>query len=162
MARTDALAVEGIDRAIERAHACVEAGADMIFPEAVTELPTYKMFKQAVKVPILANVTEFGHAPLYTLDDLDSARVDIVLYCCSAYRAMNAAALNTYEAILRDGSQKNVLDSMQTRTDMYEYLDYYSYEKKLDQLFASSRGPKLDLEATDTRSLQAVERFDHG
>jgi methylisocitrate lyase len=139
MARTDALAVEGIGRAIDRAHACVEAGADMIFPEAVTELPMYEMFKEAVQVPILANVTEFGHAPLYTRDELGSVGVDIVLYCCSAYRAMNAAALNTYEAILRDGTQKNVLNTMQTRADMYRYLDYYSYEQKLDRLFAYAK-----------------------
>jgi methylisocitrate lyase len=139
MARTDALAVEGIDRAIDRARACVEAGADMIFPEAMTELPMYKKFKEAVKVPILANITEFGHTPLYTRDELGSVGVDIVLYCCSAYRAMNAAALNTYQAIRRDGTQKNVLDTMQTRADLYKYLDYYSYEQKLDQLFASSK-----------------------
>jgi methylisocitrate lyase len=139
MARTDALAVEGIDSAIDRARACVEAGADMIFPEAMTELPMYKKFKEAVKVPILANITEFGHTPLYTRDELGSVGVDIVLYCCSAYRAMNAAALNTYQAIRRDGTQKNVLDTMQTRADLYKYLDYYSYEQKLDQLFASSK-----------------------
>ena len=138
MARTDALAVEGIDRAIDRARACVEAGADMIFPEAMTELPMYKKFKEAVEVPILANITEFGHTPLYSRDELGSVGVDIVLYCCSAYRAMNAAALNTFQAIRRDGTQKNVLDTMQTRADLYKYLDYYSYEQKLDQLFASS------------------------
>jgi methylisocitrate lyase len=142
MARTDALAEEGIDRAIDRARACVEAGADMIFPEAMTELPMYKKFKEAVKVPILANITEFGHTPLYTRDELGSVGVDIVLYCCSAYRAMNAAALNTYQAIRRDGTQKNVLDTMQTRADLYKYLDYYSYEQKLDQLFASSKETK--------------------
>jgi methylisocitrate lyase len=142
MARTDALAVEGIDRAIDRARACVEAGADMVFPEAMTELPMYKKFKEAVKVPILANITEFGHTPLYTRDELGSVGVDIVLYCCSAYRAMNAAALNTYQAIRRDGTQKNVLDTMQTRADLYKYLDYYSYEQKLDQLFASSKETK--------------------
>jgi methylisocitrate lyase len=142
MARTDALAVEGIERAIERALACVEAGADMIFPEAMTELPMYRKFKDAVKVPILANITEFGHTPLYTKDELGSVGVDIVLYCCSAYRAMNAAALNTYEAIRRDGTQKNVVSTMQTRADLYKYLDYYSYEQKLDQLFASSKENK--------------------
>jgi methylisocitrate lyase len=142
MARTDALAVEGIDRAIDRARACVEAGADMIFPEAMTELPMYQKFKEAVKVPILANITEFGHTPLYTRDELGSVGVDIVLYCCSAYRAMNAAALNTYQAIRRDGTQKNVLDTMQSRADLYKYLDYYSYEQKLDQLFASSKESK--------------------
>ena len=136
MARTDALAVEGIDAAIERSLACVEAGADMIFPEAMTELSMYKKFKDAVKVPILANITEFGHTPLYTTAELGSVGVDIVLYCCSAYRAMNAAALNTYQAIRRDGTQKNVLDTMQTRADLYKYLNYHAYEEKLDSLFA--------------------------
>ncbi len=139
MARTDSLAVEGLDRAIERACACVEAGADMVFPEAMTELSMYRRFKDAVKVPILANITEFGHTPLYTRDELASAGVDIVLYCCSAYRAMNAAALRTYEAIRRDGTQKNVLDIMQTRADLYKYLDYHSYERKLDELFGKLR-----------------------
>jgi methylisocitrate lyase len=138
MARTDALAVEGIERAIERAVACVEAGADMIFPEAMTDLAMYKKFKQAVKVPILANITEFGHTPLYTRDELGGAGVDIVLFCCSAYRAMNAAALKTYEAIRKDGTQKGVLSQMQTREDLYRYLNYHSYEKKLDELFAGS------------------------
>jgi methylisocitrate lyase len=135
MARTDSLAVEGLDRAIERALACVEAGADMIFPEAMTELSMYRRFKDAVKVPILANITEFGQTPLYTRDELGSVGVDIVLYCCSAYRAMNAAALKTYEAIRRDGTQKNVVDTMQTRADLYKYLDYHRYESKLDELF---------------------------
>jgi methylisocitrate lyase len=135
MARTDSLAVEGLERAIERALACVDAGADMIFPEAVTELSMYGRFKDAVKVPILANITEFGHTPLYTRDELASEGVDIVLYCCSAYRAMNAAAVKTYEAIRRDGTQQNVLDIMQTRADLYKYLDYHRYESKLDELF---------------------------
>ncbi|MFO1468526.1 MAG: methylisocitrate lyase [Steroidobacteraceae bacterium] len=139
MARTDALAVEGIDAAIERAIACVEAGADMIFPEAMTELSMYRKFKDAVKVPILANITEFGHTPLYSTAELGSVGVDIVLYCCSAYRAMNAAALNTYQAIRRDGTQKNVLDTMQTRADLYKYLDYHAYEDKLNNLFAKGR-----------------------
>ena len=139
MARTDALAVEGIDKAIERAVACVEAGADMVFPEAMTELPMYRKFKDAVKVPILANITEFGHTPLFTTPELGSVGVDIVLYCCSAYRAMNAAALNTYQAIRRDGTQKNVLDTMQTRADLYKYLNYHSYEDKLDSLFAKGK-----------------------
>jgi len=138
MARTDALAVEGIERAIERAVACVEAGADMIFPEAMTDLAMYRKFKQAVKVPILANITEFGHTPLYTRDELGGAGVDIVLFCCSAYRAMNAAALKTYEAIRKEGTQKGVLAQMQTREDLYRYLNYHSYEKKLDELFAGS------------------------
>jgi len=139
MARTDALAVEGIDAAIERAVACVEAGADMIFPEAMTELPMYRRFKDAVKVPILANITEFGQTPLFTRDELGSVGVDIVLYCCSAYRAMNAAALGVYEAIRRDGTQKNVVDRMQTRADLYKYLDYHAYEAKLDELFAEGK-----------------------
>jgi methylisocitrate lyase len=142
MARTDALAVEGIDKAIERAVACVEAGADMVFPEAMTELPMYRKFKDAVKVPILANITEFGHTPLFTTPELGSVGVDIVLYCCSAYRAMNAAALNTYQAIRRDGTQKNVLETMQTRADLYKYLNYHSYEDKLDSLFAREKSTK--------------------
>ena len=140
MARTDALAVEGIEKAIERAMACVEAGADMIFPEAMTELAMYRRFQEAVKVPILANITEFGHTPLYTRDELATARVDIVLHCCSAYRAMNAAALATYQAIRRDGTQKNVVDRMQTRADLYKYLNYHDYEAKLDELFAEGKG----------------------
>jgi methylisocitrate lyase len=139
MARTDALAVEGIEAAIERAVACVEAGADMIFPEAMTELAMYRRFKDAVKVPILANITEFGQTPLFTRDELGSVGVDIVLYCCSAYRAMNAAALGVYEAIRRDGTQKNVVDRMQTRADLYKYLDYHAYEAKLDELFAEGK-----------------------
>src|ERR1700721_620865 len=139
MARTGAFAVEGIDKAVDRAVACVEAGADMIFPEAITELAMYRRFKDAVKVPILANITEFGQTPLYTRDELATVGVDIVLHCCSAYRAMNAAALNTYQAIRRDGTQKNVLGTMQTRPDLYKYLDYYAYEAKLDQLFAEGK-----------------------
>jgi methylisocitrate lyase len=139
MARTDALAVEGIDRALERAVACVEAGADMIFPEAMTDLAMYRRFKDAVGVPILANITEFGQTPLYTREELGSVGVDVVLYCCSAYRAMNAAALATYEAIRRDGTQRNVLDRMQSRADLYKYLDYHSYEAKLDELFREGK-----------------------
>jgi methylisocitrate lyase len=139
MARTDALAVEGIDKAIERAVACVAAGADMIFPEAMTELAMYRRFKDAVKVPILANITEFGQTPLYTREELAGVGVDIVLHCCSAYRAMNAAALGVYQAIRRDGTQKNVVDRMQTREDLYKYLDYHAYEAKLDQLFAEGK-----------------------
>jgi methylisocitrate lyase len=139
MARTDALAVEGMERALDRAAACVEAGADMVFPEAITELAMYRRFKEAVKVPILANITEFGQTPLYTRDELATVGVDIVLHCCSAYRAMNAAALRTYQAIRRDGTQKNVLDTMQTRADLYKYLDYYAYEAKLDELFAEGK-----------------------
>jgi methylisocitrate lyase len=139
MARTDALAIEGIDRAIERAQACVAAGADMIFPEAIPELSMYRRFKDAVRVPILANITEFGRTPLYSREQLASVGVDIVLYCCSAYRAMNAAALKTYQAIRRDGTQQQVLDSMQTRADLYKYLDYMAYEDKLDRLFAAGK-----------------------
>jgi methylisocitrate lyase len=139
MARTDALATEGLESTIERARACVEAGADMIFPEALTELSMYARFKAAVSVPILANITEFGQTPLYTRAELGSVGVDIVLHCCSAYRAMNAAALATYEAIRRDGTQKNVLSIMQSRADLYRYLDYYAYEEKLDRLFALDR-----------------------
>jgi len=136
MARTDALAVEGIDAAIDRAVAYVEAGADMIFPEAMTELAMYKRFRSAVNVPILANITEFGQTPLYTVDDLRSADVDIALYCCSAYRAMNAAALNVYRTIRREGTQKSVVPLMQTRAELYDFLGYHDYESKLDQLFA--------------------------
>jgi methylisocitrate lyase len=139
MARTDALAVEGLERAIERAVACVEAGADAIFPEAITELSMYRKFADAVKVPILANITEFGATPLFTLEELRSAHVAIVLYPLSAFRAMNAAALKVYNAIRKDGTQKNVVDLMQTRADLYDYLDYHSYEKKLDQLFAEEK-----------------------
>jgi methylisocitrate lyase len=135
MARTDALASEGLERAIARARACVEAGADMVFPEAVSELDQYRRFRQAVQVPILANITEFGRTPLYTREELSSAEVDIVLYCCSAYRAMNAAALATYQAIRRDGTQRGVLSLMQTRDEMYRYLDYEAFEQRLDRLF---------------------------
>ena len=139
MARTDALAIEGLDAAIDRACAYVEAGADMIFPEAMTDLAMYKKFKAAVKVPILANITEFGHTPLYTRDELATVDVDIVLHCCSAYRAMNAAALNVYQAIRRDGTQKNVVNTMQTRADLYDHLGYHAYEQKLDELFAKQK-----------------------
>jgi methylisocitrate lyase len=136
MARTDALAVEGLDAAIERAVACVEAGADMIFPEAITDLSMYKRFADAVKVPILANITEFGSTPLYTIDELRSANVAIALYPLSAFRAMNQAALDVYRTLRRDGTQKAVVDRMQTRADLYEFLGYHAYEEKLDQLFA--------------------------
>jgi methylisocitrate lyase len=140
MARTDALAAEGIGQAIERAVACVEAGADMIFPEAVTELDTYRRFKEAVGVPILANITEFGQTPLYTREELGAVGVDIVLYCCAAYRAMNAAALATLETIRREGSQRAAIGTMQTRADLYKYLGYDAYERKLDELFAMAKG----------------------
>jgi methylisocitrate lyase len=140
MARTDAIAVEGIEPAIERAVACVEAGADMIFPEAIYTLPQYKQFKDAVKVPILANITEFGQTPLFTTQELKSVGVDIVLYCCGAYRAMNKAALNFYETVRRDGTQKAVVPAMQTRAELYDFLGYHAYEEKLDKLFADSKG----------------------
>lgn len=136
MARTDALAVEGLQAAIDRACVCVEAGADMIFPEAVTELAMYQQFSEAVKVPVLANITEFGSTPLYTTEELAANGVSLVLYPLSAFRAMSKAALNVYEAIRRDGTQKNVLDTMQTRAELYDYLDYHAYEQKLDALFA--------------------------
>lgn len=135
MARTDALAVEGLQSAIDRACACVEAGADMIFPEAMTELGMYKQFVDAVKVPVLANITEFGSTPLFTVDELASADVSMVLYPLSAFRAMNQAALNVYQAVKRDGTQKNVLDTMQTRMALYDHLGYHAYEQKLDSLF---------------------------
>lgn len=140
MARTDALAVEGMSSAVERAAACVEAGADMVFPEAMRELPQYTEFKQAVGVPILANITEFGHTPLFTTPELGAAGVDIVLYCCGAYRAMNRAAETVYRALLQDGHQKNVLGLMQTRDELYDYLGYHDFERKLDELFADSVG----------------------
>jgi methylisocitrate lyase len=139
MARTDALAVEGLDRAIERALACVEAGADAIFPEAITELPMYRKFADAVKVPVLANITEFGATPLFTLEELRSAGVAIALYPLSAFRAMNAAALKVYSAIRAEGTQKSVVGLMQTRAELYEVLDYHAYERKLDQLFAKGK-----------------------
>jgi methylisocitrate lyase len=139
MARTDAAAAEGIDSAIERAVAYVEAGADMIFPEAMKTLDDYRRFKAAVKVPILANLTEFGSTPFFTTEELKSANVDIALYCCGAYRAMNAAALNFYETVKRDGTQKAAVATMQSREDLYKYLGYHEYEDKLDALFASKK-----------------------
>ncbi|WP_338927329.1 methylisocitrate lyase (plasmid) [Mycetohabitans endofungorum] len=139
MARTDAAAAEGLDAAIERALAYVEAGADMIFPEAMRTLDDYRRFKAAVKVPILANLTEFGSTPLFTVNDLRDADVDIALYCCGAYRAMNAAALHFYQTVLRDGTQKAVVNTMQTRADLYHYLGYHAYEQKLDALFAANK-----------------------
>ncbi|MGN8088445.1 methylisocitrate lyase [Ralstonia sp. 22086] len=139
MARTDAAASEGIDAAIERAVAYVEAGADMIFPEAMKTLDDYCRFKAAVKVPILANLTEFGSTPLFTTDELRSANVDIALYCCGAYRAMNAAALNFYQTVMRDGTQKAAVETMQSRADLYQYLGYHAYEDKLDALFAAQK-----------------------
>ena len=139
MARTDALAVEGIESAIDRAAACVEAGADMIFPEAVTELSVYRRFADAVRVPILANITEFGLTPLFTVGELAGAGVGIVLYPLSAFRAMNAAALSVYEALRRDGTQKHLVSTMQTRAQLYDFLDYHAYEAKLDELFSNDK-----------------------
>ncbi len=139
IARTDAIAVEGVDAAIERAIKCVEAGADGIFAEAAYDLPTYKRFVDAVKVPVLANITEFGKTPLFTVDELRSADVAMVLYPLSAFRAMNKAAETVYQAIRRDGTQKNVLDLMQTREELYERIGYHDYEQRLDALFSSSR-----------------------
>jgi len=139
MARTDALASEGLDAAIERSAAYIEAGADMIFAEAVTDISMYSRFKQALSVPILANITEFGKTPLFTKDELASAGVDIVLYCCASYRAMNAAALKVYETIRTQGTQRDVVSMMQTRDALYEFLGYREYEEKLDKLFAKAR-----------------------
>ena len=136
MARTDALAVEGLQSAIDRAGACVEAGADMIFPEAITELEMYRQFVDAVNVPVLANITEFGSTPLFTTGQLADVGVSIALYPLSAFRAANAAALKVYQALITDGTQQNVIDLMQTRADLYDYLDYHSYEQKLDTLFS--------------------------
>ena len=136
MARTDAAATEGVDSAIERAVAYVEAGADMIFPEAMATLEDYRRFKQAVKVPILANLTEFGSTPFFTTDELREAGVDIALYCCGAYRAMNKAALNFYETVRREGTQKNIVDTLQTRAELYDFLGYHAYEDQLDRLFS--------------------------
>lgn len=136
MARTDALAKEGLTAAVDRAAAYVQAGADMIFAEAVTDTAMYGEFKKATGVPVLANITEFGQTPLYSKDELAAAGVDMILYCCSAYRAMNAAALSVFQTIREDGSQVKALDTMQTRADLYKFLDYHAYEQKLDQLFA--------------------------
>ncbi len=139
MARTDALAVEGLQAAIDRACACVEAGADMIFPEAITELAMYRRFVDAVRVPVLANITEFGQTPLFTLPELEDAGVALALYPLSAFRAMNSAALNVYRTLRRDGTQKAALDTMQTRAELYEFLGYHAYEAKLDALFAKTK-----------------------
>ncbi|WP_434360128.1 methylisocitrate lyase [Parasalinivibrio latis] len=135
MARTDALAVDGMDAAIERAVACVEAGADMIFPEAMHTLEQYQQFVKAVKVPVLANITEFGQTPLFSCEELAECGVDMVLYPLSAFRAMNLAALNVYQHLLNDGHQRDVVDTMQTRNDLYDFLNYHDYEQKLDALF---------------------------
>lgn len=139
MARTDALAVEGLQSAIDRACACVEAGADMIFPEAMTDLSMYKQFAEAVKVPVLANITEFGSTPLFTVDELADHDVSLVLYPLSAFRAMNQAALKVYQSVREHGTQQQVVDLMQTRNELYDYLDYHAYEQKLDQLFNNEK-----------------------
>ncbi len=139
MARTDALASEGLERAVERAIACAEAGADGIFPEAITDLAMYRRFKDAVKVPVLANITEFGKTPLFTIEELKGAGVDMALYPLSAFRAMNAAALNVYTRLRKEGTQKGAVTSMQTRDDLYKYLGYHDYEQKLDALFEKTK-----------------------
>lgn len=140
MARTDALQAEGLQAAIDRASACVEAGADMIFPEAMTELAQYAAFTQAIKAPILANITEFGATPLFSVEQLRGVGVGLVLYPLSAFRAMSKAALNVYGAIRREGTQQNVIDTMQTRMELYDHLGYHSFEQKLDSLFKESGG----------------------
>ena len=137
MARTDSLAVEGIDAALDRANAYIEAGADALFPEAITDLPTYKKFTDVIKVPVLANITEFGMTPLFTTTELASVGVGIVLYPLSAFRAMNKAAENVYETVRKDGSQKAVLDTMQTREELYQRINYYEYEGALDKLLGN-------------------------
>ncbi len=139
IARTDSLAVEGLDSAVERAVACVEAGADAIFPEAMTELSMYKTFGDAVKVPILANITEFGQTPLFTIDELRSVQVDMALYPLTAFRAMNKAAQLTYETLRRDGSQQAMIPHMQTRKELYDSIGYWDYERKIDALFAKNK-----------------------
>lgn len=139
MARTDAAAVEGVDGAIERACRYTEAGADMIFAEALTELDQYKKFVDAVDAPVLANITEFGKTPLYTIEELRSAGVSLVLYPLSAFRAMSAAALNVYQTLRREGTQRDAVHTMQTRAELYEFLDYHAYERRLDQLLNADR-----------------------
>ncbi|MFF7708457.1 methylisocitrate lyase [Pseudomonas sp. NPDC007930] len=139
MARTDALAVEGLQAALDRAAACIEAGADMVFPEAITELAMYKQFASRVGVPILANITEFGATPLFTTEELAQADVAMALYPLSAFRAMNKAAENVYAALRRDGTQQNVVDTMQTRMELYESIGYHAFEEKLDALFAQGK-----------------------
>jgi len=139
MARTDALVVDGLQATIDRASACIEAGADMIFPEAVSELAQYQKIRAAIDVPFLANITEFGQTPLFSSSELAKVGVDIVLYCCGAYRAMNKGAESYYQALIQDGHQRNVLDIMQTRDELYDYLNYHQYEQKLDSLFADNK-----------------------
>lgn len=144
MARTDALAKEGLEAALDRAAACVQAGADMFFPEAVTELGQYTAFAQRTGVPILANLTEFGVTPLFTTAELREAGASLALYPLSAFRAMNAAALRVYRSIRSEGTQKNVVDTMQTRAELYDFLGYYEFEEKLDRLFAEPARKKSD------------------
>jgi methylisocitrate lyase len=140
MARTDALASEGLERALERARAYVAAGADMIFPEAITDLAMYRNFATAVKVPTLANITEFGKTPLFSVAELGSAGVAMALYPLTAFRVMNKAALGAYERLRKEGTQKKLVDAMQSREELYEFLNYHSYEQKLDELFSRGRG----------------------
>ena len=142
MARTDALAVEGLESAIDRACACVNAGADMIFPEAINDLATYNKFTDAVDVPVLANITEFGATPLFTIAELKSVNIAIALYPLSAFRAMNKAALNVYQSVRKNCTQREVVDQMQTREELYDYLDYHTYEQRLDQLFSQEKKQK--------------------
>jgi len=139
MARTDSIAIEGVDYAIERAQYYIEAGADMIFPEAISKLQDYKKFKAAVNVPVLANITEFGQTPLFSCEELAANGVDIVLYCCGAYRAMNKAAWKFYQSVRQQGHQRDMIESMQTREELYQFLDYHGYEKKLDELFSQEK-----------------------
>ncbi|MEX9542536.1 isocitrate lyase/phosphoenolpyruvate mutase family protein, partial [Escherichia coli] len=136
MARTDALAVEGLEAALERAHAYIEAGADMLFPEAITELNMYQQFVDHTQVPVLANLTEFGQTPLFTLDELRSVGIAIALYPLSAFRAMNKAAEQVYTTLRQEGTQKSVIPLMQTRDELYQSINYYDYEQKLDALFS--------------------------
>ncbi|MGP5505086.1 methylisocitrate lyase [Psychrobacter celer] len=139
MARTDALSVEGLDAAVERAVAFQEAGADMIFAEALTDIEMYRKFTDVLDIPVLANMTEFGQTDLYTTDQLYGVGVDMVLYPLSAFRAMNKAALNVYQHLLDDGTQENVVDTMQTRMELYDFLNYHEFEQTLDKLFADNK-----------------------
>lgn len=142
IARTDALASEGLDAALERSQACVEAGADAIFAEAVTDLQTYAAFTQALSVPVLANITEFGQTPLFSIEELGSVGVAMALYPLSAFRAMNKAAETVYTAIRRDGHQRNVVDTMQTREELYDRIGYHEFEQHLDELFQAKAGKR--------------------
>ena len=139
MARTDAFQKEGLNAAIERAAACVEAGADAIFAEAVHDLADYQAFTKAINVPVLANITEFGQTPIYTKEQLGDVGVEMVLYPLSAFRAMNKAAYNVYSSILNEGSQQSQIENMQTRAELYDFLDYHTYENTLDNLFSSTK-----------------------